>query len=198
MLKTAQNQVSKGFTLIELLVVIGILSVLAVAALVTINPAEAQRKARDTQRLQDMATIQAVVEQYLNDNPGALSLVTSMTLSSASAGAKGCSAANWLATSMGASAGKLCTYANVIPVDPTNRASANITDGTGAATTGNLYYAIIFNSGGGYKICAHLESKSNAAKLVGDGESLNTTSGSVASKVYSSFSDDTLVCDPGP
>ena len=42
---------SKGFTLIELLVVIGIIGTLGAVALVAINPAEAQRKARDTQRM---------------------------------------------------------------------------------------------------------------------------------------------------
>ncbi|OGY15414.1 MAG: hypothetical protein A3I52_01760, partial [Candidatus Blackburnbacteria bacterium RIFCSPLOWO2_02_FULL_40_10] len=61
---------SKGFTLIELLVVIGIIGTLGAVALVAINPAEAQRKARDTQRIKDMATLQSVVEQYLNDNRG--------------------------------------------------------------------------------------------------------------------------------
>lgn len=197
MLKTAQikSSLGKGFTLIELLVVIGILSVLAVAALVTINPAEAQKKARDTQRIQDLATIQSIVEQYLNDHPGAVTLVTTTTKSNADSSAKSCAGANWIGDSMTVAAGALCSYANVVPVDPTNRLSANITDGTGTATTGNLLYGIIFNAAGGYKICTHLESKANAAKLVGDGEATNAAAGA-GSLLLSVFSDDSLVCAP--
>src|SRR3989344_5245272 len=56
---------SKGFTLIELLIVIGILAVLAVTLLLALNPAEAQKRTRDTKRLRDAATLQAIINQYL-------------------------------------------------------------------------------------------------------------------------------------
>ena len=57
----------RGFTLIELLVVVGILAVLVVTILITLNPAEAQKKARDTKRMKDLATLQAIVLQWTQD-----------------------------------------------------------------------------------------------------------------------------------
>ncbi len=57
----------KGFTLIELLIVIGILAVLAVTAVLVINPAEYMRKSRDSIRLADLATINKAVSLYQTD-----------------------------------------------------------------------------------------------------------------------------------
>src|SRR3989338_2108717 len=48
---------SKGFTLIELLVVIAIIAVLAVAVILTLNPAELLKQARDSTRVSDMSTL---------------------------------------------------------------------------------------------------------------------------------------------
>lgn len=173
---------SKGFTLIELLVVITILGILVTLTLVTINPAEAQKKARDTQRLKDMATIQSIVEQYLSDNPGTITLVNK---DSSAAGANSCAATGWLGQALGNVS--LCAYANVIPVDPTNRAT-QVTTSTGGTTTLNAYYYLRFLSGASsYKICTYLESTSNKNKLTADGE---TTS----NNVFSIFSSDTVVC----
>ncbi|MEK7193341.1 MAG: type II secretion system protein [Patescibacteria group bacterium] len=47
----------KGFTLIELLVVIGIVAVLSVVVILTLNPAELLRQARDSTRLYDVKTL---------------------------------------------------------------------------------------------------------------------------------------------
>ena len=56
-----------AFTIVELLVVIGIIAILAVTLLALLNPAEAQRRTRDAKRLRDLNTIQAIVNQYLED-----------------------------------------------------------------------------------------------------------------------------------
>ncbi|MAG59947.1 hypothetical protein CMO96_04120 [Candidatus Woesebacteria bacterium] len=190
MLSTAHKLTSKvsrhlrGFTLIELLVVIGILGVLAAAALVAINPAEAQKKARDTQRLKDMATIQSIVEQYLNDNPGAFTGADNQTDTPAT-GANACGAAGWLGVALGGVS--VCTYANVIPVDPANRNTAT-TDNLGADVAQDAFYYIRW-SGSSYKICTYLESKSNANKLINDGEATDN-------HVFSVFSSDDITC-PG-
>jgi len=164
----------KGFTLIELLVVIGILSILAVALLIAINPAEAQRKARDTQRLKDMANIQGALEGWLNDNPG-----SSMTLSVNSAGGTRDCNTGWL-TAGGSY--RMCNYMNRLPQDPRNT-STQLTDNTGSAPFQGLAAYMVRASGGIYNICTYLESQSNARKLDDDG----LTAGNVFN-VYSSTS----------
>lgn len=57
----------KGFTLIELLVVIAIVSVLSVVVILTLNPAELLKQARDSNRLSDAATIKSAIALYLSD-----------------------------------------------------------------------------------------------------------------------------------
>ena len=50
-----------GFTLIEILIVVSLLAILAVAALIAINPGEATAKARDAQRLKQVADLQKII-----------------------------------------------------------------------------------------------------------------------------------------
>ena len=61
---------NRGFTLIELLIVIGILSILSVAVVIVINPAEIIEQTRDTQRLAEINTINSSISlaQSLNSN----------------------------------------------------------------------------------------------------------------------------------
>lgn len=58
---------SKGFTLIELLIVIGIVVILAIAAVLTLNPAELLRQARDSNRVNDLGTVKSALALYLAD-----------------------------------------------------------------------------------------------------------------------------------
>jgi prepilin-type N-terminal cleavage/methylation domain-containing protein len=59
----------KGFTLIELLVVIAIVAVLAVTVILTLNPAQLLRQARDSNRTQDLSTLKSALSLYLADYP---------------------------------------------------------------------------------------------------------------------------------
>jgi prepilin-type N-terminal cleavage/methylation domain-containing protein len=61
-----QNKI-KGFTLIELLIVIAIIAILAVAVILTLNPAELLRQSRDSTRVSDMATLKSAIALYLAD-----------------------------------------------------------------------------------------------------------------------------------
>lgn len=61
-MKNRKNQ--KGFTLIELLVVIAIIAVLSVVVILTLNPAELLRQARDSNRVSDMATIKSSLSLF--------------------------------------------------------------------------------------------------------------------------------------
>ena len=57
----------KGFTLIELLVVIAILALLMSIIVITINPAELLRKARDTKRIADLSSLRTAMDLYVTD-----------------------------------------------------------------------------------------------------------------------------------
>lgn len=58
-----------GFTLIELLVVVAILAVLAVVVVTTLNPTGLLQQSRDSNRLQDMATLNSALGYSLADVP---------------------------------------------------------------------------------------------------------------------------------
>ena len=54
-----------GFTLVELLIVVSIMAILTVAVVSAINPLEQLRKARDTQRKADAATLLSAHDRFL-------------------------------------------------------------------------------------------------------------------------------------
>jgi len=56
---------NNGFTLLELLVVIGIIAVISVALVITLNPNEAMKKSRDSQRISDLAVLKKVIGIYM-------------------------------------------------------------------------------------------------------------------------------------
>jgi prepilin-type N-terminal cleavage/methylation domain-containing protein len=62
-----QSSRTKGFTLVELLVVIGIIVVLSVFVVLTLNPAELLRQARDSTRVSDLAVMKSAFALYLVD-----------------------------------------------------------------------------------------------------------------------------------
>ncbi len=68
-MKTAKINI-KGFTLIELIVVFGILAMMSVALLATLNPLSQIQKANDSKRKSDLAQIQRALETYYQDNDG--------------------------------------------------------------------------------------------------------------------------------
>lgn len=164
----------KGFTLIELLVVVGILAVLAVAALIAINPLEAQRRSRDSARLQDLARITAAVEAASNDVGQLWAANQALQTSSAATPNLGvrsqnCGATNWLGVD-------LCQYLKQVPLDPQNGRPISVLDGTGtAAAPGRAAilranYALTYTAASGqYRVCAYLEGATNWAILSNDG-----------------------------
>ena len=61
------TKTNKGFTLIELLVVLAIVAILSVVVILTLNPAELLKQARDSNRVSDMATLKSAISLYLAD-----------------------------------------------------------------------------------------------------------------------------------
>jgi prepilin-type N-terminal cleavage/methylation domain-containing protein len=101
-MKTLKSR--SGFTLIELLVVIAIIAILAVVVILTLNPAELLRQARDSNRVSDMATIKSAESLFEADvatsSPSALGVygtlyANSGVISNATATFDGPAAGNW-------------------------------------------------------------------------------------------------------
>lgn len=65
----------KGFTLIELLVVIAIIAVLSVVVVLTLNPAELIRQARDSNRISDLNTTKSAISLFLADTASSTGLL---------------------------------------------------------------------------------------------------------------------------
>ena len=162
---------SKAFTLIELLIVIAIIGVLAVTVILALNPGEAQKKARDTQRLKDATTLQAAIEQLLDS--GVAIPVTADTLGDVTAaggigadsvpGTTDCNA-SWLGAGI-----DVCTFINKVPVDPSNNLTRAASTGVINVSTPTLliYRAIVVN--GSYEIGVRQESATNWQKMTQDG-----------------------------
>jgi len=167
--RRASTSSLKGFTLLELLIVIGILAILVVAVLVTLNPAETQKKARDIQRLKDGTTLRTMLEQYVASG-GAVpaNCLTSTTGCGSSGGTGVCAATNWLGLN-------LCAFGNTVPVDPNNGSIRSMVTGSGTAALTAEYRAAL-NAGRDYEIDIHLESTANSAKITSDGGTDSTTS----------------------
>lgn len=68
-----------GFTLIELLIVVGIVGILSVVVVSTINPAEILKQSRDAKRLAEIKSIDGAVEFALSQNLG-LNIGSSTTI----------------------------------------------------------------------------------------------------------------------
>lgn len=81
---------TKGFTLIELLVVIAIVAILAVVVILTLNPAELLRQARDSNRVSDLATLRSAVAVYLADVSTPFIGTSTVCYMSATGTASGC------------------------------------------------------------------------------------------------------------
>lgn len=133
---------SRGFTLIELLVVIVIISLLAVAVFVALNPAQRFKDARDAKRTSDVDTILSAIHSSIVDSKGSLPTGLSNGMSEAQLGTagSGCAIATGGCSVTTAACLDLSTplvkYLKTIPIDP---------NGGTAATT---KYSVVVDTNG--------------------------------------------------
>ncbi len=160
----------KGFTLLELLIVIGILAILAAVTVLVINPAQLLKRARDSQRMSDLSTLQTAIGLYLTDAASPSIVGTGNCYFTISAGtpnycavsAAGCTAVNCATTTdyqKTNGSGWIPINFNIIsggsplgslPTDPTNS--------SGTTHAAHLYYTYKANTSLAYEINANLES----------------------------------------
>lgn len=160
-----QSTKSKGFTLVELLIVIGILGVLASAVVVVLNPAELLKQARDSQRLQDLASVNSALALYLTSTSSpAFSGDTNITQASGlcdeEAGTFTTNAtttvtgSGWVPVNFGSLTGG--SPLSALPMDPTN--------------SGDYAYCYADNTSEQWELSANLESTKFSANGTDDKE----------------------------
>lgn len=119
---------SKGFTLLELIIVIGILAVLGAVSVLVLNPAQLFAQARDSQRISDLASVQAAIGLYLSTatSPaiaaaGPFCTVGALTVFSDACTTRdlyGVDNTGWVAINLGGTQGG--SPLSTLPKDPTN------------------------------------------------------------------------------
>ena len=148
---------NKGFTLVELLVVIAIIGILAGVVLIAINPAALLMKARDSQRLQDMDTINKAIGLALADAEITLSDTAGcVSCDSSTGGQEVDGIAGWVKYTLPAGKEGLSKYLATLPIDPTNDPALNLVYTYGATVTT-------------YELNTVLESPDNDSKESTDG-----------------------------
>lgn len=139
----------KGFTLIELLMVVAIISALAVAVFVALNPAQRLKDANDARRTADVDAILSAIHANIVDNKGNTPVSWPPTgverqLGAAGTGCAiatgGCAVTDTVCANLMANGRNLQPYLAELPVDPLGSASSYT-----ASTSG---YSVMVNSNG--------------------------------------------------
>ena len=168
-----------SFTLIELLVVLAIVAILSVVVIMTLNPSELLKQARDSNRLSDLGTLNTALSAYSADVNGGFMGTSTVVYVSIPDTTSTCAnlglptlPTGWSYNCVTSTSTKLSdgrgwipvNFSNIsfgsplssLPVDPIN------------TTSSNLYYTYI--SGGSYKLSAvSLESQKYSLKSTEDG-----------------------------
>lgn len=151
----------KGFTLVELIIVIAIITILAAAIFVAVDPARRLNEARNARRSSDVANILDAIVKYQTDNNGThYSTVAALTAGSnytigtcATGGDTGCTAVTTQAACVDLSAiGS--NYLAAVPMDPRGGTAAKTDyyltkDANGAITVGACDSEGVGNGGSG-------------------------------------------------
>ncbi len=140
MLRIIRKQ-QKGFTLIELLIVVAIISALAIAVFVALNPAQRLKDAKDARRTADVDTILTAIHASIVDTKGILpaGLTTSMAETQLGSGASGCAIATGgcavVATACVDLTTPLLKYLKAMPISPDSGATVYSAAKTGYSVT---------------------------------------------------------------
>ena len=120
----------KGFTLIELLIVIGIISILATAVVLVLNPAQLLAQARDSTRISDLGSVKSAIGLYL-------ATATSTDVNFGGSGTA-CRVSNTLVTPLSGIFSTTCTVTASSTVDGNGWVNVKLSDTTGGSALGIL------------------------------------------------------------
>ena len=162
-----RNNIS-SFTLVELLIVIAILTILAAAVVIVINPGEMLAQARDAERISSIESIKKSIDLFILDNPSvSLGTASKIYISISSATAPSCDAAGLPALPSGWSY-NCVTAANLRSTNGTGWIPLDLSTIKGGSplpslpvdpvNTANQYYAFS-SSGLTYQLDAAIESR---------------------------------------
>lgn len=121
-------QLKKGFTLIELLLVVLIISLLAVAVFVSLNPTKRLSDSRNAKRTADVDTLLSAIHSSIVDNKGTLPTnlaaagLNQVQLGTAGSGCNNpgtCTIAETACTNLLTGTDNIQAYVKSMPVDPT-------------------------------------------------------------------------------
>ena len=168
----------RGFTLIELLIVIGIVAILSVIVILTLNPTELLKQARDSNRISDMATLKSAISLYLADISTVNLATTTCYMSSATNGTSTARCGYFSATG-GVTTNGTSTVTNNRKIDGTGWIPVNFSQISTGAPIGQLpvdplnnssfYYAYAASSTSIFELDANLESAKYATNESSDG-----------------------------
>ncbi len=130
------NKSEKGFTLIELLVVLALVAILSVVVILTLNPAELLKQARDSNRTSDLSTLKSAISLFMADvnvTPTSLGAAGTCYLSSAAAPTAGGCGAFPTSSTVGTT-----TYAGVRNINGTGWIPVNFSAISSGAPIGQL------------------------------------------------------------
>ncbi len=130
-IRNPKSEIRSGFTLIELLVVISIIGILV--TIMTISYYDAQKRGRDSKRVQDLETIKKALQLYYNDN-----------------GKFPATANAWIYSIDGTSwiPGLTPTYIRALPLDPLNKNESGASSACGWPPNANCYEYAYYSSDG--------------------------------------------------
>lgn len=156
----SKRSASRGFTLVELLVVIATIGLLA--GIIIVNVSIVRQKSRDAKRKSDLASIQAALEMYNDEN-------SRYPVTASSGATQQLSNRNqpWICDKTSPGPIQLTpTYISNLPKDPINNMSAS---------PQSLVYRFDSNSNGtDYKLMAAMESSEGQRWAADDGGSYDT------------------------
>jgi len=179
----------KGFTIIELLVVVAIVSIIAIVVVLTLNPPDLFRQARDTSRISDMGTLNKAISLYYQDamsSPSTMFMGTSSIIyisvpdPTAGVGGNQCQGLGLPAAPTGYTyqCAASSTYMKTngtgwIPINFGSYVAGSVisklpVDPTNTTST-NFYYTYVTDGIGGFKVAAFLESLKDAPQMAKDG-----------------------------